>query len=92
MDIIRNKAIGKRLGELRRRNHLTQGEVAQRLGCTQSLVSKIEAGERSVPLVELWPYARAIEMHYAHLVEELHEALVREGLEPASFEAGHIPN
>ncbi len=82
MDIIRNKVVGQRLEELRRRRHLTQHEVARRMGYSQSLVSKVESGERGVPLVELWSYARAIDMSADDLLDELHDSLIAADLEP----------
>lgn len=81
MDVIRNKVVGQRLEILRKRSHLTQCEVARRLGYTQSLVSKVESGERSVPLVELWPYARALEISPYELAREIHDSLSDAGLE-----------
>lgn len=81
MDVIRNKVVGQRLEKLRKRNHLTQCEVARRLGYTQSLVSKVESGERSVPLIELWPYARALEVCPYELAREIHDSLSDAGLE-----------
>ena len=35
---------------LRMRNHITQAELAKRLGSSQSRVAKLEAGDRSVSL------------------------------------------
>jgi transcriptional regulator with XRE-family HTH domain len=47
------QAIGKRLRELRRRRGLTQAEIGERLGITQTLVSEYERGNLRVhgPLV-----------------------------------------
>lgn len=42
-----------RLRLARRREGVTQGQLARRLGKSQSYVSKIETGERRVDLVEL---------------------------------------
>lgn len=60
MDVKRNKVIGSVLRHLRQENGLTQVQVAERLGRTQSMVSKVEAGERALPLVETWAYSAAI--------------------------------
>jgi ribosome-binding protein aMBF1 (putative translation factor) len=42
------KNVGQAMREARRRLGLTQLDLAQRVGCTESLVTKIETG-RSVP-------------------------------------------
>ena len=82
MDIIRNKVVGQRLEELRRRRHLTQHAVPIRMGYSQSLVRKVESGDRGVPFVELWSYARAIDMSADDLLDELHDSLIAADLEP----------
>ena len=40
---------------------LTQAELAQRLQCHQSLVARIESGERRIDVVELVVLSRALE-------------------------------
>jgi transcriptional regulator with XRE-family HTH domain len=44
----------------RKKNGVTQAEVAKRLGRPQSFVEKVENGERRLDVVELVSYARAI--------------------------------
>ena len=43
----------KRLREARQKSGLSQAEVAERIGKTQSYVSKVETGERRVDFLEL---------------------------------------
>ncbi len=52
------EAFRKRLVSARELAGLTQTEVAQRLGKTQTFVSKCETGERRVDIVELTNFAR----------------------------------
>lgn len=47
---------------------LTQAELAARLRCHQSLVARIESGERRVDVVELVVLARALEASPASLI------------------------
>ena len=58
----RNRALGAgpALRELRVGSRLTQDDVAERLGVPQSLVSKLESGERRLKLDEAWAYADAL--------------------------------
>lgn len=54
-------AIRQALIELRHALGLTQGELAQRLGTQQSVISRLERGERMPNLETLLKYARAID-------------------------------
>ena len=49
---------------------LTQGQVAQRLGRPQSFMSKIEAGERRVDVVELQILARIFGKPLSYFLED----------------------
>lgn len=48
---------------------MRQTELAQRLGTSQSIVSKIEAGRRSLRIRELRDYAQALGMDPKELVD-----------------------
>lgn len=61
MNVEKNKAIGQCLRKLRTNHHLTQTQLALRLGTPQSYVSKIEMGERSLHVYELFPYSAALD-------------------------------
>ncbi len=47
------QTLAQRLRELRARHHLTQDEVAQRIGCHESAVSRWEAGSRLPPCTDV---------------------------------------
>jgi transcriptional regulator with XRE-family HTH domain len=47
----------------------TQVELAERLGETQSAVSKVESGQRRLDLVQLATYASALGIKVSKLVE-----------------------
>lgn len=51
----------KLLKETREKAGITQVEIAERLGVTQSFVSKCERGERRVDIVELREWCIAME-------------------------------
>lgn len=74
MDVRSNTAIGKCLHALRTELGLTQAEVAKRLGKPQSYVSKIEMGERSLRLHELFPYSQALGVSPSDVVSEIERA------------------
>lgn len=52
--------MGKHLRQLRKALGLTQLQVAQRYGVTQSAISKLESGERSLLFYELFEYSHAL--------------------------------
>lgn len=83
MDVKRNIVVGAVLRQLRQESGLTQVQVAERLGRTQSMVSKVEAGERALPLVETWAYSAAIGTDPNRLFRESLDALEKAGLEPS---------
>jgi len=53
-------ALCKALADARDRAGLSQKDVAARLKCHQSLVARIESGQRRIDVVELIVIARAI--------------------------------
>jgi transcriptional regulator with XRE-family HTH domain len=55
---IRERAIGQRLAAFRRRAHLTQADVGNALGYSQSRVAKVEIGERRLTLTDAIDLAR----------------------------------
>ena len=59
------------LRELRQEAELTQTQVAERLDEPQSFVSKYEAGERRLDIVELLQVARALDTTLPVLLERL---------------------
>ncbi len=61
--------------EARRRAGLTQVDVAERIGATQSFVSKCERGERRIDVVELRTFCRAFGVPVHDFVAELESTL-----------------
>ena len=58
------------LRDLRKEKRVTQIELAQRLGETQSAVSKCERGERRLDLVQLRAWCQAVGVPLSRLVAE----------------------
>lgn len=54
---------------------LTQVELAERLGVTQSVVSKVERGERRLDVVELHKWCEALETPLTDFVAVLEDTL-----------------
>ena len=53
---------------------LTQSEVANRLGATQTFVSKCERGERRLDVIELMAWCKAIGMPFVEFAANLDAA------------------
>lgn len=63
------------LRQARKRRGVTQAALATRLRMTQSMISKIETGERRLDVVELRQFCRAIGTPFLQLVKELDRRL-----------------
>ena len=63
----------------RKKNGVTQAEVAKRLGRPQSFVAKVENGERRLDVVELVGYARAIGAEPLAIMQSMVEAIEANG-------------
>ena len=59
------------LGAARTAAELTQEQVAERLGQTQSFVSKCERGERRIDIVELRAFCQAIGISLTDFILQL---------------------
>ncbi|MBS0271213.1 MAG: helix-turn-helix transcriptional regulator [Proteobacteria bacterium] len=55
--------VARELIHARSRAHLTQAEVAKRMGTTQSVVARLESGANSASLKTLEKYAKATGSH-----------------------------
>ena len=66
------------LKEARKAAGLTQAALAQRLGLTQSLVSKMERGELRLDIIQLRTICRYVGRTLPELVEDLERELVKE--------------
>lgn len=58
------------LREIRRAKGWSQAELAYRLDCDQSIISRIERGERSVTLERLRSIAAALEVPLSALIAD----------------------
>lgn len=65
----------EQLRNAREEKGLTQMEVAERLGRTQSFVSKAERGERRIDIVELRAFCRALEVDFPNFIGGVDMAL-----------------
>lgn len=59
------------LKEARGKSGMTQTELADRLGMTQSDVSKCERGERRLDVVELWQWCNALKTPFQTFARQL---------------------
>jgi transcriptional regulator with XRE-family HTH domain len=72
------------LREVRLRSNVTQVELAERLGETQSFISKCERGERRLDLVQLEAFCRALDTGLPDFVQEYQERCRRGHQRPKS--------
>jgi len=61
--------LGERLRRIRRQQGRTLEEIAQRCGCTRSLLSKIETGKSSPPIATLTRIAQALGVAMTELLD-----------------------
>ena len=54
---------------------LTQIDVAQKLGQTQSFISKVERGERRLDIVELRAFCAALGIGFAKFIAQIERTL-----------------
>lgn len=65
----------EQLRKARESNSLTQSQVAERLGQTQSFVSKVERGERRLDVVELRAFCSALGISLSKFVDSIESVL-----------------
>ncbi|WP_108262880.1 helix-turn-helix domain-containing protein [Mangrovicoccus ximenensis] len=63
------------IAEARRGAGLTQADLASRLGCHQSLIARIESGQRRIDVVEFLVLLRAIGAAPGPVLEEVAAAI-----------------
>lgn len=68
MDVEANSTIGAFLRSVRCQKQLTQRDLATLLGKPQSYVSKIESGERSLHVSELFDYSKALKVEPEEMI------------------------
>lgn len=64
-------ALCEALTNARQAAGLTQASLAERLHCHQSLIARIESGERRIDVVELVVLARAIGVTLTSIMEQV---------------------
>ena len=67
----------KLLREVREQANVTQVELAERIGETQSYVSKCERGERRLDLVQLRTFCRALGISVTSFVSSFEQRLAK---------------
>ena len=63
-----HEALCAELIRIRQALSLTQSDLAKRLSCHQSMVARIESGQRRIDVVELIVIARALEVDPGKMV------------------------
>lgn len=72
--------VGQKIRQIRKSRHLTQAELASRIGVTQSDLSRMENGEYKVGLDTLFRILQVFELSMSNFFEE-----------PAAESAGAVP-
>ena len=67
------------LQEARERRGLSQAQLAERLGCPQSRIARIETNQRRLDLVECRQYCAALGISLADLVAEFERRIELRG-------------
>ncbi len=65
----------EQLRSAREEQGLSQTELAQRLGTTQSFISKVERGERRIDIVELRAFCSALGIGFGSFVSRIEKAV-----------------
>ena len=84
MGIAANIVVGTCLRKYRKKRHLTQRELAEKLGKPQSYISKVEMGERALSTPEFFDYTLALDGDYTIIAEEIRIGLIKAGYLPDS--------
>src|SRR5271169_4883129 len=78
--------VGQKIRQIRKSRHLTQAELASRIGVTQSDLSRMENGEYKVGLDTLFRILQVFELSMSHFFAELSAEA-----EPADAQAAAAP-
>ena len=70
----RHRQLAELLRRLREEAELTQMELAERLAVSQSVISKVESGQRRLDLVQLETYAQALGIPLPNLIRRWQRA------------------
>ena len=71
------EALLKILKDLRKKRRWTQAQVARKLGRPQSVVAKIEAGERKLDVCQFIEYVRILDSDPVEAIWQLTKAIKR---------------
>lgn len=67
------EALCAELTRIRKAKGLTQADMAARLGCHQSMIARIESGQRRIDVVELIVITRALEVDTSDVIAVVEE-------------------
>jgi transcriptional regulator with XRE-family HTH domain len=73
------QALVECLRSARRNAHITQTDLAERLGVDQSYVSKYERAERRLDVIEVRAICRALDIPFPKFIAEFEKEIKREG-------------
>ena len=65
------KNFGLRIQELRKKNNLTQSELAEKIGLSTNLIGMVERGERNTSVDKIFKLAKAFNISLAQFFETL---------------------
>ena len=65
------KTFGSRIQELRKKNSLTQSELAEKIGLSTNFIGMVERGERNTSVDKIFKLAKAFNISLAQFFETL---------------------
>lgn len=65
------KTFGSRIKELRKKNNLTQSELAEKIGLSTNFIGMVERGERNTSVDKIFKLAKAFNISLAQFFETL---------------------
>lgn len=65
------KIFGLRIQELRKKNNLTQSELAEKIGLSTNFIGMVERGERNTSVDKIFKLAKAFNVSLAQFFETL---------------------
>ena len=65
------KTFGLRIQELRKKNNLTQSELAEKIGLSTNFIGMVERGERNTSVDKIFKLAKAFNISLAQFFETL---------------------
>lgn len=65
------KTFGSRIQELRKKNNLTQSELAEKIGLSTNFIGMVERGERNTSVDKIFKLAKSFNISLAQFFETL---------------------